>query len=59
MNPNIPQGWAKQTMPYVESEWVDKKKFVYKVFYRGILKIVTSDRTVANNAYEEILAKVS
>tara|TARA_A100001015_G_C14568903_1_gene548318 strand:+ start:28 stop:189 length:162 start_codon:yes stop_codon:yes gene_type:complete len=44
---------------WVESEWVDKKKFVYKVFYRDTLKLITSDKTVAYNGYKEILEKVS
>ena len=45
--------------PWVESEWVDKKKFVYKVFYRDTVKLITSDKTVAYNGYKEILEKVS
>jgi hypothetical protein len=45
--------------PWVESEWVDNKKFVYKVFYRDTLKLITSDKTVAYNGYKEILEKVS
>ena len=45
--------------PWVERDWVDNKKFVYKVFYRDTLKLITSDKTVAYNGYKEILEKVS
>ena len=55
MSPKIRQ----LNKPWVESEWIDKKKFVYKVFYRDTLKLITSDKTVAYNGYKEILEKVS